>query len=807
MSARNHWTALRQRRISRRTMLGASAKAGVGAAGLALVGCGDDEPDAGAVAAERAAAAAEEAAAAAVAAGDARAAESEAAAAVAAEAADAAADAAAAAGEASDAAGEASDAAAQAASAADAAAALAAEAAESEDAANAAAAAEAAAAAAAQAADAAGAAGDAAAAAVADAAAEAAEAAAQAARDAAAAVEAGTATAEAAQAAIDEAAEAAAAAAAAAGEASAAAGQAAATAAETAATAAETAATAEAVAEAAAETAAAAVAAAEEAADAAQEAAESAAMAAEEDAPSVATGEVDFNATLRIAEPGDHGGLDPGRSGSQANHEIHQALFNQCSAFHPETGENVGVLLEWEQPDEVTWNFTVKDGVFFHNGQQLTAEDIVFSYERAGGIAEYNQGGETSDHPAGWASPRLAYGAQHWADYGVTDDRHWWLKTDAPDATVPGFALQFPFVFSKADIEARGDAAFDAEPMGSGPMRFVSHAEDTDFVLERNDDYHIPWTRSGSNYNGAVSYKKRINLVRPEPLSQIAGIEAGEIDVAYGLAADIVEPILDDPRFNVGTGWNGNAPHTYLIPNLRIPELNDGPNPFLDERVRKALNHAINKQAIIDNLLTGEEATSYGAWAGTALYPKAALEAIGPYEYDPELAKSLLAEAGYPDGFSAPFHYAATYAPQYPALALIVQQDFAAVGIELEVNEYPTGEFFSTMRSMEVPGLWLFQAPPVPEPEVMISQVFSSDGSYGLAAYEELQELRKRTRMAVDPDERAALIEELYLTHYQMAGFIYLVELQAFHVTAPNIEWPLGAVETAGSRTKIRSTS
>ena len=766
MSRRNYWTTLRQRKISRRTMLGASAKAGVGAAGLALVGCGGDDDD-------DAAPAAVDTSAIDAAAGDASAAAS------------AAGEASAAASEASAAASEAAAAASQAADAADAAAALAAEAAESEDAANAAAAAEAAAAAAAQAADAASAAGDAAAAAVADAAAQAAEAAAQAARDAAAAVEAGTATAAAAQAAINAAAEAAAAAAAAAGEASAAAGQAAATAQETA--------------EAAAETAAAAVAAAQEAADAAREAADAATMAAEEDAPSVATGEVDFDATLRIAEPGDHGGLDPTRSGSQANHEIHQALFNQSSAFDPETGDPVGVLLEWEQPDEVTWNFTVKDGIFFHNGQQLTAEDIVFSHERAGGIAEYNQGGETSDHPAGWASARLAYGAQHWASYEQTGKLTWTLKTGGPDATIPGSALQHPFVFSKADTVARGDAAVDAEPMGSGPMRFVSHAEDTDFVLERNDDYHIPWTRSGSNYNGAVSCKKRINLVRPEPLSQIAGIEAGEIDVAYGLSADLVEPILDDPRFKVGTGWNANAPFTYLIPNLRIPELNGGPNPFLDERVRKALNHAINKQAIIDNLLGGEGGTSYSAWAGTQFYPKAALEAIGPYEYDPELAKSLLAEAGYPDGFSAPIHYSQTYAPQYPALALIVKQDFAAVGIELELNEYSnTGEFFSTMRSMEVPGLWLFQAPPVAEPEILISQVFSSDGSYGLAAYAELQELRNRTRMAVDPDERAAAIEELYVTHYQMAGFIYLVELQAFHVTAPNIEWPLGAVETAG---------
>ena len=776
MSDRNYWTSLRQRKISRRTMLGASAKAGVGAAGLALVGCGEDEAPA-AVDTSAIDAAAGDAAAAAAAAGEAAEAASRAA---------SAAEAAAAAAADTSAIDAAAAAAAQAASAADAATALAAEAAESEDAANAAAAAEAAAAAAAQAADAASAAGDAAAAAVADAAAQAAEAAAQAARDAAAAVEAGTATAAAAQAAIDNAAEAAAAAAAAAGEASAAAGAAAAAAGEAAATAQETA-------EAAAETAAAAVMAAEEAAEAAGEAAAAAAAAAEP-----AAGEVDFDATLRIAEPADNGGLDHMRSGSQGNAFYAAAVFDEATASDPETGNPVGILLQWENPDEVTWNFTVKDGVFFHNGQQLTAEDMIFTYERAGGLAAYHQGGDTSDHPANWSSARLAYGANNWAGYGQTDDLHWTLTSNGPDATIPGAALQVPFIMSKADTEARGDAAVDAEAMGSGAMRFVSHAEDTDFVMERNDDYHLEWSRSPTPTSG-VSTKKRIVLVRPEPLSRIAGIEAGEIDVAYSLAPDIAEPIKDDPDFNVASGLNF-FPSVYIIPNLQIPELNGGPNPFRDERVRKALNHAINKQAIIDNLLTGEEGTSYGPSPLSSFYPKAALEAIGPYAYDPALAKSLLAEAGYPDGFSAPFHYPATFLPQYPQFALVVQQDLGAVGIEIEVNEYPTGEFFSTMRSKELPGLWLFQAVALPEPEVYIGPQLDGTGesSYALAPYPELQEVRDRTRTSVDPVERAAAIEELYVRHYQMAGFIYLTEMSAFHVMAANVEWPLGAAQLAG---------
>ena len=414
MSDRNYWTTLRQRKISRRTMLGASAKAGVGAAGLALVGCGDDdEPDAGAAAAERAAAAAEEAAAAAVAAGDARAADSAAAAAVAAAAADAAA-------EAADAAGEASDAAAQAAAAAADAAALAAEAAESEDAANAAAAAEAAAAAAAQAADAAAAAGNAAAAAVADAAAQAAEAAAQAARDAAAAVEAGTATAAAAQAAIEAAADAAAAAAAAA-----------------------------------------AVMAAQEAADAAQEAAESAAMAAAEpEGP--AAGDTDFNATVRAVVPEAEGGLDPqGPASFGPQVFLHFDVLMVYDRFSKELVPVSGSF-EWVADDNTEAVFHVKPGMTFHDGAPVTAADVKFSIDRIGGIAPYNADG-TFPSPFAYLYAPVA------GEITVPDELTVHLPMK-PDSTAFGLMGRSIPIMPKHIIEEIGDEEYNNTGGGQRPL-------------------------------------------------------------------------------------------------------------------------------------------------------------------------------------------------------------------------------------------------------------------------------------------------------------------------------------------------
>ena len=676
MSDRNYWTSLRQRKISRRTMLGASAKAGVGAAGLALVGCGDDdEPDAGAVAAERAAAAAEEAAAAAVAAGDARAAESEAAAAVAAEAADAAADAAAAAGEASAAAGEASDAAAQAASAADAAAALAAEAAESEDAANAAAAAEAAAAAAADAAAAASAAGDQAAAAVAAAASEAAEAAAQAARDAAAAVEAGTATAEAAQAAIDEAAEAAAAAAAAAGEAAAAAGQAAATAAETAATAAETAATAEAVAEAAAETAAAAVAAAQEAADAAQEAAESAAMAAEEEeAP--ATGPQHggilsvFSFDGGILDPAiaDHGGLE----------SAWLPIYDHINYL-----DNGGVLTAAmaelpEVVDDLTFVYNIKPNVHWQdkaplNGRQFVAEDAAFGLQRFG-----------QDNPEFIWRDRFSIVDQ----FEVPDELTLRLRTKevfAPLITAVGENQMV--MISRDAVEAFGDdgvASDNEAAIGTGGMQYVSREPDVLTVLERNPNYfrdplpYIDGLRANWNADGAY---------------RAAQYVAGEADFTF-------LPWLGYPAENEALRAQVGEENLIEVPMNAIWSVSTffhtKVEPYTDPRVRLALHLAADREqnfAARGGLLQIGGPISHAA--GVIRVERLTSSANGPATAPAPCARRTWPRAG---GCSTP---AATTPASVPPMtcshletltAEVLHQNFAEIGFEVELQEIPDVE-------------------------------------------------------------------------------------------------------------------
>ena len=750
MSDRNYWTSLRQRKISRRTMLGASAKAGVGVAGLALVGCGDDDDDAAPAAVDTSAIDA--------AAGDAAAA--------------------------AEAASAAADAAGRAAEAAEAASALAAEAAESDDAEQAAAAAQAAADAAADAAEAARAAGDAGAAAVAQAAADAAEAAAAAAR------EAGAEDTAAAAAAAQAAADAAAAAAAAAGEASAAA----------------------------AETAAAAVAAAEEAADAAREAADAATMAAEEDAPSAA-GAVDLDAPLRLGVNRDGGGLDPQRSGSHANYFPKAAHSDQGMTNDPETSALQAHLINtFETPDDETYILNITQGVPFHDPAygEYSAHDTQFTYRRAGGIAEYHQGGETSDHPSGWATARASFGPPAaWASDEVIDDHTLRVDVGRPSASLPGSVFSAAVYHqSKAWVEENGDELIDTTVMSTGPWKFVSHTDDTDFVGERFEDYfksrpgetgralsyddapgtHLPWT------------KTLRGIIRPELLSMIAGVEADEIDVAMQLATDLVEPFRDDDDFWVGYSTAGAGTAHMLMPNQHLAEWDGAPNPFLDIRVREAANYAIDREAYINSLLSGQETEFFGMFPGVFGYPSQDVWDSMARGYDPEKAKALMAEAGYPDGFDTTLHLVTDWVPVIPLLALVIQQNLAEVGIRTTIKEYPSSEYFVEVRKFEQPGLWWFFVNTIPEPETVIGSTIAQ-GFYYVSPLPEsrIVDLYHQQEATLDPGARNEVLADLYIEAYQQAQMVYLHNSIEAALGRKNINWPIGRVQGYNERAMYRA--
>ena len=230
-----------------------------------------------------------------------------------------------------------------------------------------------------------------------------------------------------------------------------------------------------------------------------------------------------------------------------------------------------------------------------------------------------------------------------------------------------------------------------------------------------------------------------------------------------------------------------------------VAEVDGVPNPFLDIRVREAANLAINREAIIEGLLTGSEQPSYGPYKGTIGFPKDALESRY-HGYDPERAKALLAEAGYPDGIDVDLHIVTDFQVIVPTMALVIQEDLEAVGIRTKIVEYLSSEYFAEVRTFSKPGLFWFFTNSIAEPETVIGSEINEEGFYAVSVYPEteIQELYIAQNQAMDPGDRAALLEDFYVTFYDNFSWIFLTEVSSASATAANINWPVGPAELRG---------
>ena len=263
--------------------------------------------------------------------------------------------------------------------------------------------------------------------------------------------------------------------------------------------------------------------------------------------------QVDLDAEVTIAVPSDSGGLDHHRTGSAQNYISHGAVYSGPLDRDPRDNSMAAGLATPEWIDPVTLRLDIIPAKF-HDGSTLVAGDMVFSYDRMGGLAEYHQGGETSDHPGGWVPAYPARSALNWVRNEAPDDRTWSIELPAPDAgflTVNMDGSGEVTIHSQADTEGRGDLALDQEPMGTGPYRFVSHTDDENFIFERFEDHYNPIDHP-LRVTHVPHHKRLIGLVRPELQSRLAGLEAGEIDViSEGVGVQAAKPYIDDPNYTV----------------------------------------------------------------------------------------------------------------------------------------------------------------------------------------------------------------------------------------------------------------
>ena len=306
---------------------------------------------------------------------------------------------------------------------------------------------------------------------------------------------------------------------------------------------------------------------------------------------------------------------DPAMYRDRDTEAVLRNIFDSLTKRLPDGEVEPMLATDWRAIDDLTFEFDLRDDVAFHNGEPLTADDVVFTFERI--MTEGGVDGHTSPR-AGLIGP-LSH-VEKVDDYTV---RFVYQET-FPQALVLQGLTHFQIV-PQDHLTEVGSAAFMEHPVGSGPFRWVQGELDSQIRLERYDAY----------WDGAPALQTVVFRMMPEPSTRIAALLAGEVHIIHAVAPDLVDRIDSVPGVSVHTGLGTRAAQI---------ELNNRVAPFNDRNVRLALNYAIDWDSILDNIYQG-----YADRLATAFLPSGFgfAEDLEPFPYDPERAKELLQEAGY----------------------------------------------------------------------------------------------------------------------------------------------------------------
>jgi peptide/nickel transport system substrate-binding protein len=307
----------------------------------------------------------------------------------------------------------------------------------------------------------------------------------------------------------------------------------------------------------------------------------------------------------------------------------------------------------WEMIDPTTWQFKLREGVKFHNGDDFNAEDVSFSID------------VHLDPDRAWALQTtwaLVEGAEVVDDYTVN------ISTSEPWPDLPFFAANLP-IMPAAYTQEVGDEGLIANPVGSGPFKFVEIVPDDYLKLEAFDDY----------WGGRPKIDEILWRLIPEPATRVAALQAGEVDLIAQVPADLIELVEEDPSLHM------QYADEQMSLLLWLDTFTGG--PLDDIRVRQAVDYAIDKETIWRELMGG-----LGRLSDQMLTPGVFgyNPDIVPRPYDPDKAKELLDEAGYADGLSLQLQVQTGkyFVDRDAAIAIADQLSKAGIDVQVNVLEY-----------------------------------------------------------------------------------------------------------------------
>ena len=472
--------------------------------------------------------------------------------------------------------------------------------------------------------------------------------------------------------------------------------------------------------------------------------------------------------------------LDPAIGYDWQNWSMIKSLFDGLMDYVPGTTELRPEIAEsYEISDDGTiFTFKLRDGVKFHNGRDLTAEDVKYSIERTVNPKTQSPGAGFFGSIKGFEEASSG-DADGLSGITVVDDHTIKFELSRPDATfLHVLALNFAHVVPKEEVEKHG-ADFGKHPVGSGAFKLSEWTLGQRLVFERFEDYWNP---------GVPKLDQIIFEVGQEPVVALLRLQNGEVDVpGDGIPPAKFIEVKNDPKFKNLIIQGGQLHTGYVTMNVKM-------EPFDKIEVRKAVNMAINKDRIL-RIINGRAVAANQPLPPSM--PGYAKDYEG-YAYDPEAAKALLAEAGLADGFETEL-YVMNTDPQ-PRIAQAIQQDLKAIGINASIKSLAQANVIAAGgEEDQAPMIWsggMAWIADFPDPSNFYGPILGCDGAvpggWNWAWYcnEDLDAMAKDADAMVDPEkagEREAMWRDIYLKVMEDAPWAPIFNEERFTIRSERI--------------------
>ena len=448
--------------------------------------------------------------------------------------------------------------------------------------------------------------------------------------------------------------------------------------------------------------------------------------------------------TFIFGRGGDSVGLDPALEEDGESFKVCDNIYDTLIQYKDGSTElEPGLAERWEGSDDgLIWTFHLRKGVKFHDGTPFNAEAVLFSLNRQ----------HEKSHPFNDVSGSYVY----WVATGLTDIVD---KISAIDDFTVRISLKTaysPFIYtiaitpfsivSPTAVKKWGDEYFN-NPVGTGPFKFSRWDKKDKIVLEANDDY---WG-GRPNLDRVIFRSIPANEIRLIELQQ-GGLHAMEFpnpDDLQQIEDDDNLELLSQPGMNIG----------YLAMNFDKP-------PLDNQKVRLAINHAIDKVTIIKHLYQG-----LGIPAKNPIPPTlwSYDDTIQDFEYNPALARTLLEEAGYPNGFETTLWALPVPRPYIPdgrALAEVIQSDLRKIGIKTKIVTYDWGTYLDKTMNGEHDMAMLGWSADLGDPDNFFNFLLSKSsaekpaGNIAFYRSDAMQDVLEKARSISDKDQRIALYKE-----------------------------------------------